>query len=216
MYLTKKIFKKASLNWEIDWFMSVQKSVRALEYVALKLIFIFRQDYHGGSLATNLNIGSLPVVLNPAPHYQVAIQEVADPQDAIQQVAGPQFAVQQVAGPQNAIQQVAGSDVAIQQVSRHHVAGQHAIQQVAGNQAALHQVAVHPAAQYPVTRHQVARFKRSPVLNAASRQQVVVQKVQTAPAPAVNTDGVNWALRNQADSDEDPELGNWNLHAPRQ
>ena len=156
------------------------------------------------------------MVLNPAPNYQVAIQQVAGPQDAIQQVAGPQFAVQQVAGPQNAIEQVAGSQVAIQQVSRHHVAGQQAIQQVAGNQAAHQQVAAHPVAQYPVTRHQVARFKRSPGLNAASRQQVVVEKVQTTPAPAVNTDGVNWALRNQADSDEDPELGNWNPRAPRQ
>ena len=142
-------------------------------------------------MAPNLNIGSLPAVLNPAPHYQVA---------------GPQDAIQQVAGPKNVMEQVAGSQVAIQQVPRHHVAGQQAIQQVAGSQAAHHQVAAHPVAAHPVTRLQVARFKRSPVLNAASRQQTVFQKVQMTPTSAVNTDGVNWALRNQAESDEDPDL----------
>ena len=150
-----------------------------------------RQDYHGGSSATNLNVAGPFPVLSPAPHHhhhhiagpqgavqQVAIQQVAGPEVASPivaspQVAGPEVAIQQVASPLVAIPQVvstqvAGPQVAVQHVARHQVpglpvGGHH----ITGHQAAHYPVPRYSVAHHPVTNHLAAghpgaRFKRSP------------------------------------------------------
>merc|ERR1712110_577632 len=106
----------------------------------------FRQDYYGGSSATNLNVAEPFPVLNPAPHHQAISHHIAGPQGAVQQVASPEVAIQQVAGPEVAIQQVAGPEAAIQQFASPEVA----IQQVASTKDAKPQVDVQQ-----VSRHQV-------------------------------------------------------------
>jgi hypothetical protein len=156
----------------------------------------FRQDYHGGSSATNLNVaGPLPV-LNPAPHHQAnghliagpqgAVQQVATPEVAVQQVTSPEVAIQQVAGPEVVIQQVAGTEVAIQQVANPEVA----IQQVAVQQVARHQVPGLPVGGHHITGHQVPRYPvarypiaRHPVTNHQAARHLVARHQAASNQP---------------------------------
>ena len=66
-------------------------------------LYTNRQDYHGGSSATNLNVAEPFPVLNPAPHHQAISHHFAGPDGAVQQVASPEIAIEQVTSLEVAI-----------------------------------------------------------------------------------------------------------------
>ena len=186
---TNQIFQDFTVHCKQFSVYLHSKYKKPMKWILIYFFYSNRQDYHGGSSATNLNVaGPFPVLSPPTHHHhhigpqgavqQVAIQQVAGPKVANPIVVSPLVAIPEVAntqvvGPQVAIQQVAGPQVAVQQVAQHQVpgfpvGGHH----ITGHQAAHYPVPRYQVPRYPVTHHSVAnhlaadhqgaRFKRSP------------------------------------------------------